>query len=132
MKIIELIGRDVQDTVFLQRIGDCIQKVARKNPSELMPPLRPWVGKQKVKSFHRRFRQQIAHGEESVRAQHTHVFDLLRLAANFLYALGQPLDPEEISLRDLSCNFAEKRSIAAPKIDIQRRAATEKLHKIET
>ncbi len=56
MKIIELIRRDVQDTVFLQRIGDCIQKVARKNPSEVMPPLRPWVGKQKIKSFHRTIR----------------------------------------------------------------------------
>ena len=52
MKIIELIGRDAQDTVFVQRIGDCIQKVARESPSELMPPLRPWVGKQKIKSFH--------------------------------------------------------------------------------
>src|SRR5260221_9911747 len=51
MKIIDLIGRDAQDTVFLQRSADCIQKVARKNPSELMAPLRPWVGKQKVKSF---------------------------------------------------------------------------------
>ncbi len=41
MKIIELIGRDAQDTVFVQRIGDCIQKVGRENPSKLMPPLRP-------------------------------------------------------------------------------------------
>ena len=45
VKIIELISRDAQDTVLLQRIGDCIQKVARENPSELMPPLRPWVRK---------------------------------------------------------------------------------------
>jgi hypothetical protein len=52
MKIIRLISRDAQDTVLLQRDGDCIQKISRENPSELMPPLRPRVGKQKVKSFH--------------------------------------------------------------------------------
>ena len=72
------------------------------------------------------------HREQSVRAQHSHVFDLLRFPANFLYALGQPLDPEEISLRELLRHFAEKRPIAAPKIDMQRRAAPKKLHKIET
>src|SRR5262249_28870772 len=45
---------------------------------------------------------------------------------------GQPLDAEEISVRELSRHFAKKRSIAAPKIDLQRRAASEKLQKIET
>jgi hypothetical protein len=63
LKIIELIGRNTQDTVLLQRNGDCVQKVARENASRVMPPLRPWIRKQKVKRFHRRFRQQTAHGE---------------------------------------------------------------------
>jgi hypothetical protein len=45
MKIIELISRHAQDTFLLQRNGDCIQKIARKDASELMPPLRPRVRK---------------------------------------------------------------------------------------
>ena len=97
-----------------------------------MPPLRPWIRKQKVKSFHRRFRQQIAHREQSVRAQHPHIFDLLRFAANFLYALGQRLNTEEICFRELLRHFAEKRTIAAPKIDMQRRAAPKKFRDIQT
>jgi len=52
LKIVELIGRNAKDTVMLQRNGDCVQKIARKNASQLMPPLRPWVRKQKVKGFH--------------------------------------------------------------------------------
>src|SRR6478672_1471062 len=50
LKIIELIGGDAQDTVFLQRSGDRVQKIGRENPSQLMPPLRPRIWKQKVKS----------------------------------------------------------------------------------
>ena len=53
LKIFELIGRNAQDTVWPQRNCDCIQKIARENPSQLMPPLRPWIRKQKVKGFHR-------------------------------------------------------------------------------
>jgi hypothetical protein len=52
MKIIELIRGDAEDTVLLQRTGGCIQKVARENPSELMPPLRPRIGKKEIKCFH--------------------------------------------------------------------------------
>ena len=63
LKIIELISRNAQDTALLQRNGDCVQKVARENAAQLMPPLRPWIRKQKVKSFDRRFRQHIAHRE---------------------------------------------------------------------
>ena len=87
MKIIEVIGRDAQHTVFLKCSGDCVQKIARENPSELMAPLRPWVGKQKIKSFNRTCGQQVAHGEQRVRAQHPHVFNLLDFPANFLDAL---------------------------------------------
>jgi hypothetical protein len=58
--------------------------------------------------------------------------DLFRSAANFFDALGQPLNAEEISLRELSRHFGEKRPIAAPKVDMQRRSAPEKLHKIKT
>src|SRR5262249_28323148 len=65
-------------------------------------------------------------------AQHPHVFDLLRLAPNSLYALGQPLDAEKISLWELLRYFAQKRSITAPKIDMQRRGASKKLHEIQT
>jgi len=132
LKIIQLIGRNAQDTVLPQRNGDCIQKIARENASQLMPPLRPWIRKQKVKGFHRRFRQQIAHCEQTVRAQHPHVFDLLRLAANFLDALGQALNAEKISLRELLCHFAEKRPVAAPKIDMKRHATPKKFRNIQT
>jgi hypothetical protein len=52
MKIIELIRRDAQGSVLLQRGGDCVQELARENPALLMPPLRPWIGKQKVKGFY--------------------------------------------------------------------------------
>ncbi|HEY3660490.1 MAG TPA: hypothetical protein VGK91_04610 [Candidatus Udaeobacter sp.] len=118
LKIIELIGRNAQDTVLPKSNSDCIQKLGRENAPELMPPLRPWIRKEQVKSFHRTVRQQIAHREETVRAEHSHVFDLLRLSANFLYAPGQPLNAEEICFRELLRYFAEKRSIAAPQIDM--------------
>src|SRR4030095_3442459 len=52
MKVIGLISRDTQDTVWLQRNRDCIQKVGRENPSDLMPPLRPRVRKQEIKGFY--------------------------------------------------------------------------------
>jgi len=68
----------------------------------------------------------------TVRAQHPHVFDLLRLAANFLDALGQALNAEKISLRELLCHFAEKRPVAAPKIDMKRHATLKKFRNIQT
>lgn len=71
--------------------------------------------------------QQVAHGEQSVRTKHSHIFDRFRLATNFLYPLGQPLNAEEIFLRELSRHFAEEGSITAPKIDMQRGAASKKL-----
>ena len=63
MKIIKLISRNAQHTLFLQRSGDCVQKAACENPSGLMPPLRPWIRKQKVKSVNGRFRKEMAHSE---------------------------------------------------------------------
>ena len=52
MKIIELISRDTQHAVLPQRGGDRVQELPRENAALLMPPLRPWVGKQEVKSFY--------------------------------------------------------------------------------
>ena len=52
--------------------------------------------------------------------------------ANFFYTLGQPLDAEEISFWELLRHCAEKRSIAAPKIDVKGRAAPEKFCNIQT
>src|SRR5439155_11378267 len=54
------------------------------------------------------------------------------LASNFLNPLRQSLDSEKIFLRELSRQFAEKRTVAAAEIDLQRRVTSEKLHKIET
>ena len=51
-KIVDLIGCNTQKSAFFQRGGDRIQKVARKNPATLTPPLRPRVWKQTVKRFH--------------------------------------------------------------------------------
>ena len=87
MKIIEIIGRDAQDTPCLQSGGGCIQKVARENPPKLVPPFRPWVGKKKIKSFYRRFRHQIAQREEGFRSQDPDVFYLVCLASHFFYTL---------------------------------------------
>jgi len=52
VEIIELISRDAQDPMSLQRNRYCIQKGVRENPSKLMPPFRPGIGKQKVISFY--------------------------------------------------------------------------------
>jgi len=77
-------------------------------------------------------RQQITHREQTVGAQHSNVFNLLRFAANFLYALGQPLNAEEICFRQLLRHFAKKRAIAAPKIDTKRRRTPKKFRNIQT
>lgn len=130
-EVSKLIGCHAQNAVLLQCSGDCIQKIARENPALLMPALRPRIRKQKIKIFHRIFRQQVPHCKQSVRTEHSHVIDLLRFMSNFLYALGQPLNSEEISFRQLLRKLAEKGTIATAKIDLQGRAASEKLHKIE-
>ena len=132
MKIIEVIGRDTQRAALFQRGDDCIQELPRENAALLMPPLRPWVGKQKIKSFYRIFRQQMAHREQSVRAQHSHIVDVPCFPANFLNPLRQPLDTEEVFVWELFRQFAQKGTIAAAEIDLQGRVAPEKLPKIET
>jgi hypothetical protein len=118
MEVIELIGCDVQDAVLLQCRSDCIQKIVRENPALLMPPLRPRIGKQKVKSFDRIFRQQMSHREQSVSSNHSQVIDLLCFASNFLHPLGKALNPEEVFVRELLRQITQKRSIAAAKIDL--------------
>jgi len=77
-------------------------------------------------------RQQILHREQTIGAQHSNVFNLLRFAANFLYALDQPLNAEEICCRELLCHFAKKRPVAAPKIDAKRRPTPKKFRNIQT
>ena len=74
----------------------------------------------------------MAYREQSVRSQHSHIVDLQRFSANFLYALRQSLDAEEIFFRELLRQFAEKRTVAAAKIHLQARVASEKPHKIQT
>ncbi len=132
MKVIELIGRDAQHTVSFQRGCDCVQEITRENPPLLMPPLRPRIGKQKVKRFHRTGRQQIAHRKQSVRAQHSHVVDPRRFPANFLNPLRQPFDAEEVFALELFRQFAQKGTIAAAEVDLQGPVAFEKLPQIET
>ena len=73
----------------------------------------------------------MAHREQSVRAEHSHVVDLPRFPANFLNALRQPLDAEEVFVWELFRQFAQKGTIAAAEIDLQGRVASEKSHKIE-
>ncbi len=74
----------------------------------------------------------MTHREQSVRAQHSHIVDVPRFPANLLNPLRQPLDTEEVFVRELFRQFAQKGTIAAAEIDLQGRVASEKLPKIET
>ena len=52
LKIIKVIGRDEETSIFSQRLADRAQEFWRHNPAPPVTAFWPWIGEQKIKYFH--------------------------------------------------------------------------------
>jgi hypothetical protein len=131
IKVIELIGRDSQQSLRRKRAVDGAKKFRGHHSPPLMPPFWPRVGEQKMKNLHRLFGQQITDGVGSFHPNHSDVVDPSCFATSPANATEQALDAEEILFRHPLGQSTEERSITATKIDLQRRGAAEDFRQIE-
>ena len=65
-KIIRLICRDAELSVWRERGADIPQELSRHDASTVMPSLRPWIGKEQVENIHAAAREQMLHRKRDV------------------------------------------------------------------
>ena len=103
-----------------------------------MPSLRPWIGKEQMKSFHRSFGQQIPDGISGFETEHAHIVDLTASPARTRFATGffdttcQALDTKKVFLRHPPGQRKKKLTVTATKVDMERSGAPEDFLRIET
>jgi hypothetical protein len=131
IKVIELIGRDSQQSLRRKRAVDGAKKFRGHHSPPLMPPFWPRVGEQKMKNLHRSFGQQITEGVGSFHPNHSDVVDPCGFATGAANATEQTLDAEEILFRHPLGQSTEERPITAAKIDVQRCDAPKDFRQIE-
>jgi hypothetical protein len=131
IKVIELIGRDSQQSLRRKRAVDGAKKFRGHHSPPLMPPFWPRVGEQKMKNLHRLFGQQITDGVGSFHPNHSDVVDPRCFATDAANPTEQTLDAEKILFRHPLGQSTEERPITAAKIDVQLRAAPENFRQIE-
>jgi hypothetical protein len=131
IKVIELIGRDSQQSLRRKRAVDGAKKFRAHHSPSLMPPFWPWIGEQKIKNLDRLLGQQVTDGIGSFHSDHADVVDPFGFATGAANAPDQTLDAEEILFRHPLGQSTEERSITATKIDLQRRGAAEDFRQIE-
>ena len=125
IEVIELIGRDTEQSLRHKRAVDEAKKFRGHHSPPLMPPFWPWVGEQEMKNLHRLFGQQITDGVGSFHPNHSDVVDPCGFATGAANATEQTLDAEEILFRHPLGQSREERPITAAKIDVERRGAAE-------
>jgi len=131
IKVIELIGRDSEQSLRRKRAVDGAKKFRGHHSPPLMSPFWPRVGEQEMENLHRLFGQQITDGIGSFRPNHAHVVDPGGLATGAAHATEQTLDAEEILFRHPLGQSREERPITAAKIDMQRCGTAEDFRQIE-
>ncbi len=97
-----------------------------------MPSLWPGIGKEQMESFDRSFGQQVLNGITGFKTQHAHIVDLVGLATGFFNATGDALDTKKVFLWHPPSQRKKKCTVAAAKIDMERRSAPEDFLRIET
>jgi hypothetical protein len=125
IKVIELIGRDSQQSLRRKRAVDGAKKFRADHSPPLMPPFWPRIGEQKIKNLDRLLGQQVTDGIGSFHPDHAHVVDPFGFATGAANAPDQTLDAEEILFGHPLGQSTEERPITAAKIDVQRRNAPE-------
>jgi hypothetical protein len=107
------------------------KKIRRHNPASMMTTFWPGIRKQKIEPFNRLGRQQITHCIETFYPQQPHIVQRGGFAGRCAHSVEQPFDPEKILVWHPLRQCAKKRTVAAPKIDVQRRFASENLIEIQ-
>ena len=85
-----------------------------------------------MESFHRSFGQQIPDGIGGFETQYAYIVDPGRFATGFFDALNEALDTKKVFLRHPRGQRKKKCTVAAAKIDMERRSAPEDFLRIET
>ena len=130
-KIVNAISGDVERSTANQRLINRAQKTFVNDSALPMPPFWPRIREQEVKCFRRCGRQQIADSIGDFHSQQTHVADPGRLVRGGTDPTEQTLDSKKIFLRHALRQHTKKRAVAAAKIDMQRRIASEEFFEIK-
>ena len=97
-----------------------------------MTSLWPGIGKEQMENFDRSFGQQVLNGITGFKTQHAHIVDLVSLATGFFNPTGDALDTKKVFLGHPRGQRKKKCTVAAAKIDMERRSAPEDFLRIET
>jgi hypothetical protein len=131
LEVIELIGRNPQDSFIHKRVMNGIEKIVGDDSAPMMPAFGPWVRKQQVECFDGSFRQQIANGIRALDTKNAHIFERGRFAADLSHAANQLFGTEKVLVRILAGQFTQEGAIATAKIDMQRRGTSKNGEEIE-
>jgi len=99
------------------------EEILRYDAPSLMFFLRPGIGEEKMSHRGRAGRQQIFYRVRSLQQQNAHIVDGLSgcPSTSGVDATEHPLDAEKISIRKFRRHGNEKKSVATPQVDFQRR-----------
>ena len=86
LEVIEMIGRNVNRAISLERDINRTQEFWRHDSAPMMAAFRPWIGKQEIKRFDGPLRQQIANGVETFDVEKANILESRGFAAGFLHA----------------------------------------------
>ena len=117
LKVIKVIGRDAEPSIFSQRLANRAQEFLGHDPAPPVTAFRPWVRKQKVKYFHRPTRQQITHDIRTFHAEQAHIIKRGGFSRGAADATNQSLDSEKIFLGHAFCQRANEGAVAAAKVE---------------
>ena len=131
LKIIEVIGRNVDSPILLKGDMNGVQEVWCYDSAPVVTPFWPWIGKQEIKCFHRSSGQQITHCVEALYLQKPHIIQAGGFARSAADSTEQAFDPEKVFARHALRQRAKERTIAATKIHVQRCFAPEYLFQVE-
>src|SRR4029077_15842257 len=97
----------------------------------MMAAFWPGIRKQQIKCCDGSFGEQVTDGIRTFDIQNADVFEVGRFPAAFRHAPDQALGAEKVSFRIARGQFAQERTVAAAKIDLQRCDASKDREQIE-
>jgi len=124
-KVIDLIGHDAEQAIRSKRAMNGGEEILGHDPAAPMPAFGPGIGKQQVKQGNRIRRQHLLNCIGGFHPQDPRVaeFALRNFPVRASHSPEETFNSKKVPCRIGRGDFDEKGAVAAPKIDLDRRAS---------